>query len=249
MLEVRLARLALPLPLELSIRRALVFPERAAQHEGLVLSWELATRILAGSMWAACREIGATSPALETAAKNLDRPSFGHWVELTRACASLLRGRTEPAAAAFATTLAGLEQPLPTDGGLRQLAARIASLPGKNAPKPRRIQELLDALPFYRNAAQSTHGDVPSSFREDSVPALLEALIDFCERVPLTGALTLIYVRRLERATTGHVAEIARLSGSSVSWSTRAFAVTSQSDLHQLSCNDHLERPMPYDCM
>ena len=223
MLEVRLARLALPLPLELSIRRALVFPERAAQHEGLVLSWELSLRILAGSMWAACREIGATSTALETAAKNLDRPSFGHWVELARACTTLLRGRTEAAAAPFAATLAGLEQPIPSEGGLRQLTARITTLPAKSTPKPRRVQDLLDALPFYRNAAQSTHGDVPPSFREESVPALLEGLIDFCERVPLTGSLTMIYVRRLERATTGHVAEIARLSGSSVSWSTRTF--------------------------
>jgi len=228
MLDVRLARLALPLPLELSIRRALVHPERSTQHEGLVLAWELAARILAGSLWAACRAIDANSSALEAVAAKLDRPSLGHWVELERTCAALLRGRTEPAALAFRATLDGLEEPLSTSGGLQLLAGRIAALPagsraGRERPKPRRIQELLDALPFYRNEAQSTHGDVPPAFREDSVPALLEALVEFCERVPLLGNLSLVFVRKLERAAHGHVAEIARLSGNSVSWSTRTF--------------------------
>ena len=223
MLDVRLARLALPLPLELAIRRALVHPERATQHEGLVLAWELAARILASALWAAAREVGASSTALGALAAKLDRPSFGHWVELARTCASLLQGRTEPAAQAFAKTLAGLADPLPNEGGLALLAARIAALPARNRPKPRRVQELLDALPFYRNEAQSTHGDVPAAFREESVPALLEGLIDFCERVPLTGACSVVFVRRLERASEGHVAELARLHGNSVTWLTRRF--------------------------
>jgi len=221
MLDVRLARLGLPLPLEPAIGRALMHRDRGAQHEGLVLAWELAVRILAGSLWAVCRDVGATSPALDAVAAKLDRPSLGHWVELARTCATLLRERTEPAALAVRATLDGLQQPLPQDGGLRALSLRIAALPGDGATKPRRIQELLDQLPRYRNDAQSTHKDLGPTFREDSVPALLEGLIDFCERVPLLGNFSLVLVGRLERSAAGRSVELARLHGTFLTWAAR----------------------------
>jgi len=224
MLDVRLARLGLPLPLEPAIGRALMHRDRGAQHEGLVLAWELAVRILAGSLWAVCRDVGATSPALDAVAAKLDRPSLGHWVELARTCATLLRERTEPAALAVRATLDGLQQPLPQDGGLRALSLRIAALPGDGATKPRRIQELLDQLPRYRNDAQSTHKDLGPTFREDSVPALLEGLIDFCERVPLIGSFSLVLVGRLERSAAARSAEFARLHGTFLTWTTRDLA-------------------------
>lgn len=220
MLDVRLARLALPLPLEIAIGRALMQRERAAQHEGLVLAWELAVRILAGSLWSACRHTGASSPALEKAASKLERPSLGHWVELARTSAALLRETNHPTATAFETTLAGLEQSLPDECGLRALANRVALLDGA-PPRPRRVQEALDLLPAYRNAAQSTHKQIAASFREESVPALLEGLIDLCERVPLIGRFSLVLAGRLERTARGGTAELARLHGTFLTWETR----------------------------
>ncbi|MBL8860810.1 MAG: hypothetical protein JNK02_12240, partial [Planctomycetes bacterium] len=187
MLDVRLARLGLPLPLEPAIGRALMHRERAAQHEGLVVAWELAVRILAGSLWAACRHAHLSSSALERATAKLERPSLGHWVELARTCASLLRESDHAVARAFRTTLDGLEAQLPAECGLRTLVARIAELDGA-LPRPRRVQEALDQLPHYRNQAQSTHKDVGPAFREASVEPLLQGLVDFCERVPLVGA-------------------------------------------------------------
>lgn len=231
MLDVRLARLALPLPLELAIRRSLTQRERAAQHEGLVLAWELATRILAGSMWAACKHVGASSTAFDDVCAKLARPQFGHWVELARVCAGLLRHGNQPAQLGFRATLEGLEQALPASGGLRELSQRIAALP--DAPvRPRRVQELLAQLPFYRNQAQSTHNEVASSFRAESVDALLEGLIQFCELVPLCGAFTLEYVGRLERRGRVGSAEIARLTGMSPQWSERELAEGAWSALH-----------------
>lgn len=231
MLDVRLARLALPLPLEPAIRRALTQRDPAAQHEGLVLAWELAARILAGSLWSVCRHLGATSDALERVSAKLERPSLGHWVELARTCSTLLRKRNEPAALAFRATLDGLDQALAAEGELGALADRIALLP--DAPKrPRRVQELLDQIPFYRNSAQSTHKETGQSFRAESVTALLHGLVDFCERVPLCGEFVLVLVGRLEAGRDLGTAELARLAGTSLSWSVRTLPASALRTLH-----------------
>ncbi|MBL8862837.1 MAG: SUMF1/EgtB/PvdO family nonheme iron enzyme, partial [Planctomycetes bacterium] len=67
----------------------------------------------------------------------------------------------------------------------------------------------------------STHKDVGPAFREASVEPLLQGLVDFCERVPLVGACSLVLVGRLESRGRGGLAEIARLHGTFPTWAQR----------------------------
>ncbi len=220
-MDVSLARLKLPLPLESAIGRALAQRELAARHEGLVLAWELTVRILAGSLWAVCRHVGADSPALRQATAKLARPSFGNWVELARTAAELLRARRDPAVLPLRCTLDGLDEKIGSEGGLAALRERILEI----APARTRIpglQSLLDQLPFYRNQAQSTHQQVGADFREASLDALRDGLLEFCERVPPCGEFTLVFVGKLERVGDAGAAEIARLHGRDLAWESRA---------------------------
>lgn len=217
--EVQLARLNLPLPLEAAIGRALAQRENGARHEGLILAWELAVRILAATLWATCRHVGADSPELRRATANLARPSFGHWVELVRCSAVLLRERRDADVEPLRRVLEGLESRLGSQGGLCALRERILELAPSGTRLPN-VRSLLDKLPYYRNQAQSTHAEVGADFRAESLEALHAGLLEFCERVPPCGEFTLVFVGRLERAGAAGAVEIARLHGRDLLWSS-----------------------------
>ena len=212
-----LARSKLPLPLEAVVGRALAQRERAARHEGLVVAWELAVRMLGGTLWTACRHLGADSPKLRKAATALARPTFGHWVGLTLAAAEVLRERRDPLVVPLRRTLEGLEERVGSEGGLSRLRERILEI----APPGTRISSvhaLLDQMVFYRNKAQSTHQQVEADFRDASLEALRDGLLEFCERVPPCGEFALVFVGKLERAGQSGLVEIARLHGRDPVW-------------------------------
>jgi WD40 repeat protein len=198
-IQLRLANLSLPLPLEVQIARAIRLPDRAEQHQQLLVAWELYCRIASASLWAVCRRLDLSSPALEEQCSGLTRPSFGHWVGVLRAARALLHRRPEPEVLAVEPLLTGLARPYSTKSGLDALASRLRQEPEtKKAVRGRTSGDLLDGIVRYRNLAHH-RGDVDSSRQVDENPELLNALLDLVEIAPPAGRAVVVVVSRLER--------------------------------------------------
>jgi hypothetical protein len=221
--RVRLARLSLPLPLEPMLLRTLGIDSAERRHEELVLAWEATSRVLAGTCWAVCRALGLRSAALDEQCRTLARPSFGHWLGLLRAASGLLAGRREPEADALRALLDGLRRPVGEHPALLALVGRLRALPhgAVTSAQVRTAHDLLQAMPAYRNAAQSTHASVDPGFRAASVEPLFEGLLALCELVPPLGGYSVAAIHRLERDEAGMRVHLAFLHGAGATLDSR----------------------------
>ena len=211
-----ITRLALPMPLEVLVFRALNADGVDGKHERLVYAWEVAIQIAATSAWAVCRHLDLRSDVLDAVLPKLTRPMFGHWLELLRAARALLATRTEPGAVALGPLLDGLETKYASDVRLVALANRISALPKRNAKiGGSTIGALLDAVPVYRNETRG-HGEPDTKFREESLDAVLGGLVAFCELARPTGAFRVVVVDRLEQRDDKHLVELASMEGAQV---------------------------------
>ena len=208
--------LALPMPLEVLVFRALNAEGVDGKHERLVYAWEVAVQIAATSAWAVCRHLDLRSDTLDAVMPKLARPMFGHWLELLRAARALLATRSEAAAVALRPLLDGLEAKYTSDPRLVALAKRISALPKRNAKiGGTTIGALLDAIPVYRNETRG-HGEPDTKFREESLEAVLGGLVAFCELARPTGAFRVVVVDRLEERDDTHLADLASMEGAQV---------------------------------
>jgi len=199
-LRLRVARLDLPVPLEALVYRALRAQTADHRHERLTIAWEASCRVMACALWAACRSLALRSPELDQVRAQMARPSFGHWIAMIRAARGLLAGKKDAAARALDPLLDGLQRPYADFPGLVALADAIKGVPGKNiAIAGRTVFDVVQQMPAYRNAVQSTHREVQSGLRATNAPVVLEALLSLWEAAPPVGAYRVAVVDRLAR--------------------------------------------------
>jgi serine/threonine protein kinase/tetratricopeptide (TPR) repeat protein len=147
----------LPLPLAQAWRRVLYQKTPADVHERSIYALEALLKYLASLAAAAWVARGAEGEPARRACAALVRPSLGHWVAILRACAAAL----------------------PDDDPTRSYLERVQNAavdPGVEGLTGRRVSDILDNLPAYRNQV-SGHG-----------AGLSTATV--VERGPALGALT-----------------------------------------------------------
>ena len=210
----RLVRLDLPWPVEPMLQQVLAIEAPDRRHEELVLAWEAVFRVLGCTLLAVADHVGVASPLLDNQRSRLARPSFGDWAGVIRTTSGALAGCTEPAVGALQPLLEGLAQPSRDIPGLTQLSARLRSLPNKAVGPLNRLHDVLQAMPAYRNAAQSTHDSVATAFRRDSCSPLFDGLLSMAEAMPLLGRFHLVVIGRLERDEQGERADLYVMHGS-----------------------------------
>jgi formylglycine-generating enzyme required for sulfatase activity len=213
----RLHRADPPLPLELMVARANSAPSSDRRHEDLLVAWESYCRIAVACQWAVCRQLGLSSNEFAAQVRRVMQPtlvSFGDLLALLRITRGLLSKSRANEALALGTATAGLSRNFTDFPGLAAFADRAASLTTQPlSPRGKTIHDLLDLVPRYRNQAQATHLPADSWFRELSLPALADGLLDLLEGAPPTGQFELVVVTRLEHTRDGHLAQLARMHG------------------------------------
>jgi len=232
-IRLRVARLDLPVPLEALVYRALRAQTADHRHERLTIAWEATCRVMGCALWAACRTLGLRSPELDQVRAQMARPSFGHWIAMIRATRGLLAGKKEGAARALDPLLDGLQRPYAEFAGLAALAETIKAVPGKNiAIGGRTVFDVVQQMPAYRNAVQSTHREVQSGLRATNAPIVLEALLALWEAAPPVGGYHVAIVDRLARDA-GWEVDVVTMHGPAPLTTSRSVARETWERLHK----------------
>jgi len=223
-LRLRIARLDLPLPLEGLVYRALRAQSADHRHERLTIAFEATCRVIGSTLWAACRALSLRSPELDQVRGQMTRPSFGHWIAMIRATRALLAGRKEGVALALAPLLEGLQRPFAESTGVAALAEAIKAIPGKSISLGgRTVFDVVQQMPAYRNAVQSTHREVQAGLRATNAPIVLEGLLALWETVPPVGGCKVAVIDALTRDDGWHV-ELASMHGAAALGSSRSLS-------------------------
>jgi hypothetical protein len=136
------------------------------------------------------RQLQLSDEQVESARKELVRPSLGHWVQLFKALETTLNK----------AKIFGLTSPLNQkhhDNAIKTGVNQMKALLGNEPLKTVRLQHLLNVMVEFRNK-KIGHGSMSTKAAEQAIQAIKPAMLYWLDRIPILEKWHLIYIHRVE---------------------------------------------------